>query len=187
MFTLGYWRGLRASEYGLLQLEHYRQESGRLYVPRVKGSVAAEYRLCRAELQALRAWLKVRGLDAGPLFPSRRGLPVSRQQVHKLFSCYASRAGWPEGLSHAHTLRHSIAVHLLEKGVDIYAVKDWLGHSTIQSTEVYAQITTPVREKAAELAYQDEKQKNKVEVEWSRDRRRVKPQTVQTQSLAVAG
>jgi len=45
-----------------------------------------------------------------------------------------------------HTLRHSIAVHLLEAGRGIVYVADHLGHRNIRNTRVYAQITNPLRE-----------------------------------------
>lgn len=171
MMTVGYWRGLRASEYARILLQDWKDATSRLYVSRAKGGVSAEYSVSPAERSAIRAWIKVRGHDPGPLFVSRRGTGVSRKQIWELTRLYGELAGWPEDLRHPHTLRHSIAVHLLERGVDLYAVKDWLGHTTITSTEVYARITSPVRERAAELAYAEGEAEDRVRPQWKQDRR----------------
>ncbi len=48
-----------------------------------------------------------------------------------------------------HSLRHSIAVHLLEAGQGIEYVADHLGHKNIQNTPVYAQLTNPARDQQA--------------------------------------
>lgn len=171
LLTVGYWRGLRASEYAQILLQDWKDATSRLYVSRAKGGVSAEYSVCPAERSAIRSWLKVRGSDPGPLFVSRRGVGISRKRIHALVQFYGRLAGWPDDLCHPHTLRHSIAVHLLEKGVDLYAVKDWLGHTTITSTEVYARITSPVRERAAELAYQGSGESSVIKPAWGKDRR----------------
>jgi site-specific recombinase XerD len=64
--------------------------------------------------------------------------------VQKLFWDYAENSGIKE--RSVHTLRHSIAVHLLEAGRGIEYVADHLGHKNIQNTRIYAQITNPLRE-----------------------------------------
>jgi len=77
IWTVAYWRGLRASEVGMLQIEDWKPESGRLYVRRLKGSNSGEYKLSPAEIKALRAWVGVRGVTTpGPLFPSYPGFPT---------------------------------------------------------------------------------------------------------------
>jgi integrase/recombinase XerD len=64
--------------------------------------------------------------------------------MQHLFSTYAPKAGL--STSNIHTLRHSIAVHLLEAGRGIEYVADHLGHRNIRNTRVYVQITNPLRE-----------------------------------------
>jgi hypothetical protein len=61
-----------------------------------------------------------------------------------LFRAYAHRAGL--SIRNVHSLRHSIAIHLLEAGRGIEYVADHLGHKNIRNTRVYAQITNPLRE-----------------------------------------
>jgi integrase len=153
IWTVGYWRGLRASEVGMLQVGDFSPDAGRLYVRRVKGSLSAEYKVGPDEIACLRAWLKVRGEDPGPLFPARGGRPVSRQRLHNLMKRYSDLARLPVDKTHFHCLRHSCAVHLFDRGVDIYGVKDWLGHRNIESTLVYVRMRSVTRDKIADSVY----------------------------------
>lgn len=153
MFTVAYWRGLRASEVGRLRLEDYRVGPNRLYIHRLKRSLAAEFPLGPQEQKALRAWLRVRGNGPGPLFASRRRRGISRQQLDVLMRRYGAVAGIPAHLRHFHALKHSIATHLLERGADVVDVKDWIGHKNIQNTMIYAEVTSVRRESAARRIY----------------------------------
>jgi len=155
LFTVAYWRGLRASEVGKLRLEDYRPADRRLFVRRVKGGISSEYVLSPAEIQALNNWLRVRGSDPGPLFPARGSRPISRQRLHNLMVAYSTQLGFPEDRRHFHCLRHSIATHLVEQGMDIMMIRDWLGHRDIASTMVYAKVTNPARDKASLALYSD--------------------------------
>lgn len=153
IFTVAYWRGLRASEVGQLRVDDYRADVKRLFVRRVKGGTSAEYVLCPAEVQALNAWLKVRGTDPGPMFVARGSAPISRQRLHNLMRNHAAILGFPPDRRHFHCLRHSIATHLVEQGMDIMMIRDWLGHRDIASTMVYARVTNPTRDRASERLY----------------------------------
>ena len=70
--------------------------------------------------------------------------PLKKRQIQTLFTEYAKEVGI-KGRS-IHSLRHSIAVHLLEAGQGIEYVADHLGHKNIQDTRIYAQITTSLRQ-----------------------------------------
>src|ERR1017187_3502272 len=72
MFQVIYYRGLRASEPGMLRLEDYRPAIGRLFVRRLKGSLSGDFHITASENTALKRWLRLRGKEHGPLFPSRR-------------------------------------------------------------------------------------------------------------------
>jgi len=153
IWTVAYWRGLRASEVGLLSLSDWRPESSRLFVHRLKGSNSGEYKVSPEEDRALRAWVKVRGEAPGPLFPSSRGIPISRQRLHNLMVGFCAKAKIPHPVNHFHVLRHSIAVHLAEAGTDVSLIQDWLGHRSITNTMVYVQITNHNRDRNAEAMY----------------------------------
>jgi site-specific recombinase XerD len=150
IFRLMYHRGLRASEIGLMQLSDWSPETERLLVRRLKGSISAPFKLTSIEARVLRAWVRVRGTAAGPMFCSRKHSPVSRRQVYRLMSGYCRRANIPPERAHPHVLKHSCATHLLEKLGDITIVQDWLGHRDIKSTMQYAKVVNPSRERATE-------------------------------------
>lgn len=155
LFLLIYKRGLRASEPGLLLLEDYDRKTGTLYARRLKGSISSVHHLQRDEIRALNAWLKereIRGIDSDHLFPGRFSQGLSRKQVFEIFQRYAKVAGLPEDKRHPHTLKHSLATHLLECGADVRDVQDSLGHAEIDSTLIYAALTNKMRGKAAREA-----------------------------------
>jgi integrase len=149
MFRLAYHRGLRASEIGMLQMGDYRKDAGRLYVRRLKGSRAGEYRLTAVEQSSLRAWIRERGPAPGPLFPSRNHRPISRYMLDDLMKRYCAAAGIPRERAHMHALKHSCGTHLAGE-LDVQLVQDHLGHADIRSTMVYVQITNRARDAVAE-------------------------------------
>src|SRR2546423_4088811 len=137
LFLLAYRHGLRASEIGLLRVNDLDLKRLRVMLHRLKGSLSGEHPLQADEARALKAWLKSRGTDSPILFPSRRGLPISRQMLDVLMKNYGGEAAIPKDKRHFHVLKHSIATHLLDAGAELRFVQDWLGHSHIQNPGIY--------------------------------------------------
>jgi site-specific recombinase XerD len=92
------------------------------------------------ESRALKAWLKLRGSAPGPLFPSHKGRPISRQMLDTLVKHYAAAAGWPAKLRHCHSFKHACCSHLLNKGFNVEQVQDWVGHANIENTRIYSRV-----------------------------------------------
>src|ERR1700722_3267643 len=149
IFRMAYNRGLRASEVGLLQLDDYRADRGRLFVHRLKcGAVdtSGEYFLTDDELRVLKPWLRERGDEPGPIFLSRNSRPIGRKMLDVLMKKYCAAAKIPAQKCHFHALRHSCATGLLERGEGIADIQDHLGHANIVNTAIYAKITNPRRD-----------------------------------------
>ncbi len=145
---LGY--GPRASEVGLLSLDHLNLEEGTIQPPRLKGGRTNIWPLFTDVRRALEEWLEVRDSISRRVFPGRtRG--ISRQRVYELMRKYGEAAGLPRGKQHPHACRHFAAVNALEAGLEVVDVQDLLGHKAISSTMVYAQITSKRRTMVAKL------------------------------------
>jgi type 1 fimbriae regulatory protein FimB len=149
IFLLAYRHGLRASEIGLLRVDDLDLKRLRIMLHRLKGSLSGEHPLQADEARALKAWLKNRDTDSPILFPSRRGLPISRQMLDVLMKSYGQEAAIPKDKRHFHVLKHSIATHLLDAGAELRFLQDWLGHSNIQNTIIYTALVSTSREAKA--------------------------------------
>lgn len=73
------------------------------------------------------------------LFLNRNGTKMSRQGFWKILKGYGKSAGIKKDIT-PYTIRHSFAVHLLENGADLEAIRQLLGHTDISSTQVYSKI-----------------------------------------------
>ncbi len=149
IFLTAYRHGLRASEVGMLRVDDLDLKRLRIMLHRLKGSLSGQHPLQADEARALKAWLKSRDTNSPILFPSRRGLPISRQMLDVLMKGYGEEAAIPKGKRHFHVLKHSIATHLLDAGAELRFLQDWLGHSNIQNTVIYTALVSMSREQKA--------------------------------------
>ena len=149
MFDLIYRHGLRRREAALICLENILPD-GKIWIPRVKGGVPGTYSVHPVTRALLDAYLCERRFD-GCRYLLRgirhRATPLSGTLIYLLFRRYATTAGIAEERRHVHVLRHSIAVHMMNAGLDVADVQDWLGHRAITSTLVYARISNKRRER----------------------------------------
>lgn len=137
--------GLRVSELVNLKLTDIFAEDGFI---RVKGKGDKE-RLVPIGVTALKAiehykeqnrnHLEINKEDKDVLFLNRRGSRLSRIMIFNIIKKLAELAGINKNIS-PHTFRHSFATHLVERGADLRAVQEMLGHESILTTEIYTHL-----------------------------------------------
>ncbi len=148
LFRLMYDRGLRASELRMIR----RADVGfdRISIQRLKGSTGGLYGMGVEVREAVALWMM--NPECGQA-PASRLFPITRIRIYQLMQKYGEMAGLAPEKRHPHILKHSRATHLLDKGLDIVDVQDWLGHKDIRNTMVYAQVTSKRRREAEKKAY----------------------------------
>ncbi len=155
LFLLAYRHGLRASEIGHLQRTDVDLKQGRITIHRLKGSLSGIYPLQPDVIKLLRAYLRAR-IDSSPyLFISNRGVPINRRTLWCAIQTYSKKAGLPPEKRKFHSLKHSIATHLLDARGELRFVQDWVGHKNVQNTTKYAQLTNPRRDDEARKLFAD--------------------------------
>lgn len=135
--------GLRVSECCELRMQQLHLDQGLLRVIG-KGSKERMIPLHAEGVQALRQYLRcVRPQWEHPrspyVFINSRGHPLSRQYVHRMIKETLQQLGMNTAYS-AHSFRHSFATHLLDGGADLRVVQELLGHSDIQTTQIYTHV-----------------------------------------------
>ena len=111
--------------------------------------------LARSTVAVLRAWMhERRGEPGDPLFPARRGTPLSRGAVARLVTRHTvtARHRCPSLITKhptPHVLRHSCAMELLRSGVDCAVIALWMGHEQIETTSrIYLHAEMSIKERA---------------------------------------
>lgn len=146
--------GLRVSELRDLRCEDVVLSTGAYVRCRGKGRKERCTPLTRETVSVMKAWLaERRGLPGEPVFPSRRGAVLSRDAVERLVTKYAELAGTACASLRAknvtpHVLRHTTAVSLLQAGNDRAVIALWLGHESIETTQMYLDADLSMKERA---------------------------------------
>ena len=141
MLSLAYGCGMRAGEVVRLRVGDIDGEQKIIRIVQSKGRKDRNVMLPVDVLGLLREWWTERptGQDTGVpgpdrvLFPGYRGRHLSARQISRLFKQAARAAGISKPVT-LHTLRHSFATHLLERGVDIRIIQALLGHTKLTTT-----------------------------------------------------
>ena len=141
LIEIMYAAGLRVSELISLKQADVDVQSG-LIVCHGKGSKERRVPIGKSAIHWVQQYSAIRagyGKPSSPHLFLNRGKPISRQFAWAMIKRYAQQAGVKD--ISPHTLRHSFATHLLQRGADSRSVQALLGHSDISTTQIYTHIT----------------------------------------------
>jgi integrase/recombinase XerC len=109
--------------------------------------------------RALKCWLGIRKLHdrekkgrEAPVFTNKFGTRLTTRSVARMLEKYLKETGLDQRTS-PHTLRHSFATHLLDRGADIRSVQELLGHKSLVTTQIYTHVSTANLRAAYEKAH----------------------------------
>jgi integrase/recombinase XerD len=138
---VAYSAGLRVSEVINLRLQDIDRERKQLFIHCSKGKKDRYVMLSPMVLDVLEQYYKMSAVKpTNYLFEGiEKGEPYAIRSAQKIFQQAREDAGILKTLSF-HSLRHSFATHLLEKGVDVIFIKEILGHFDIKTTERYLHV-----------------------------------------------
>jgi site-specific recombinase XerD len=145
-----------------------------------KGNKGQIIPLMESQISLLKDYMESRRLleayaSKYPLFGNDRGEKLTRMGVTFILNKYANKAKIvnpsliPDTVT-PHVLRHSKAMHLLQSGINLVYIRDFLGHTSISTTEIYARADSKAKRDALEKAYVEVVQKdNSEEALWKKD------------------
>jgi integrase len=138
LLRLAYRHGLRASEAVGLRWDSFDLDGGSLTITRAKGGKISTHTVARDDLSALR---KMRKATTGPwVFETERRGPLSVDAMQYIVREAGKLAELGDEL-HPHMLRHGAGYALINDGVDVRLVQEFLGHASISSTAIYTAIS----------------------------------------------
>jgi integrase/recombinase XerC len=143
IITLLYGTGIRLAE--LLHLKERDFDTGG-YLIKVLGKRQKERIIPypRSINQLLQQYIAIRNREIGnsreALLVTEKGMPVYEKLIYRVVNKYLEKVTSLEKKS-PHVLRHSYATHLLNRGADLNAVKELLGHSNLSATQIYTHTT----------------------------------------------
>ncbi len=131
--------GARVSEFANIKVEHFFFDEVMILIDKGKGGKSRYVPILPELAQELRTHLGGRG--TGYLFETNRHMPYSPRRIQQIVKSTAEGAKIKKRV-YPHLLRHSVATTLLERGMPIDQIQKFLGHSKLETTQVYAESTT---------------------------------------------
>lgn len=135
-----YSSGIRLSECLHLKIENVELGNKIGWVRSGKGAKDRMFILSEDVSAEILHYLNAINRRSGYLFQGSANKPLSPRNVQKIVKKAAQRAGIQKQIT-PHKLRHSFATHLLEAGTDIRIIQELLGHSNLQTTQIYTKVS----------------------------------------------
>lgn len=139
-----YSTGIRVSELVRLNIDNIDFISGVIKVFG-KGKKERIAPIGDKALRAIRSYIDKRKAndpaDRKAVFLNKDGARLTDRSIRRMLLKYIKRTALREGIS-PHTLRHSFATHLLNRGADLRSVQELLGHMNLSTTQIYTHVTT---------------------------------------------
>jgi len=140
ILELFYSTGMRISELAALKISDIDFISGIIKVLG-KGKKERIVPVGETALVSIRKYLEKRKKESDVLFLNKNKTRMTDRGIRGAVDKYLRAAGLKHGIS-VHTLRHSFATHLLDRGADLRSVQELLGHSNLSTTQIYTHLTT---------------------------------------------
>jgi integrase/recombinase XerD len=154
LLTVAIQTGLRVTELTSLHCRDVDLGAGAHVTTSGKGRKTRATPLTKQTVAVLRSWMQEHDTQPDrPLFPTSRGRPLSRDAIALLLTNHTATASdncptLTTKTVSPHTLRHTAAMNLLHAGVDSTVIAMWLGHESVESTQVYIHADMAIKERA---------------------------------------
>ena len=142
--------GARVSEFVSVKVEDFYFDEQMILIQKGKGGKSRYVPILPELAQELKTHLGSR--KTGHVFESNRHTKFSARRIQQIVKETADRAGITKKV-HPHLLRHTVATFLLEKGMPLEQIQKFLGHSKIETTQIYAESSTEMMKEGFQRAF----------------------------------
>ncbi len=139
MLELIYASGLRVSEIVSLTIEDFEFEEGHGWVRGGNGGKDRMFIFPIKLGKEIQNYLRKNKIKTGYVFPGQNNKMMTTRNVQKIIATAIKKLSITKHLT-PHKLRHSFATHLLENGTDVRIIQELLGHSNLQTTQIYTHV-----------------------------------------------
>ncbi len=166
LLSVLYDTGARVQELVDIQVKHVRLEKPAVVTLHGKGNKTRQVPIMPSTVNLLKSYLVSYKVNPGiargdtPLFVNQRGEALSRWGVSHIIDKYVRKAQANGELCVGfsitpHIFRHSKAMHMLHAGINLFYIRDILGHVDVSTTEIYARADTEMKRKAIQASCED--------------------------------
>ena len=142
--------GARVSEFVAVKVEDFYFDEQMILIKKGKGGKSRYVPILPELAQELKTHLN--GREIGYIFESNRHTKFTTRRIQQIVKETADRAGITKKV-HPHLLRHTVATYLLEKGMPLEQIQKFLGHSKIETTQIYAESSTEMMKEGFQRAF----------------------------------